>query len=207
MCLRGLSTGLYYNYQHLSKRNYSAGKRVERGTVIAQMGNTGSSTTGTHLHFAIGTGCSSAGFIPKNAEALNPMSSLFSWVFKANDKPTPKPTPVPSKKFTVNVELPGYMSATDAKGRRNARVRVKAGSYDIFNTSQGMVNVTKKAGTAGSWINPADNIVGEKLKSNTEIAKEVIAGKWGNGSERIKRLTSAGYDARAIQTTVNKLLK
>ena len=59
MCLHGAS-GLYYNYQHLSKRNYSAGQKVSRGTVIAQMGNTGSSTTGTHLHFAIGASCTGA---------------------------------------------------------------------------------------------------------------------------------------------------
>lgn len=38
------------------------------------------------------------------------------------------------------------------------------------------------------------------------IAKQVIAGKWGNGDERIKRLTSAGYDAKKVQAKVNKIL-
>lgn len=33
-------------------------------------------------------------------------------------------------------------------------------------------------------------------KSVTELAKEVIAGKWGNGSDRKNRLTQAGYDCR-----------
>lgn len=41
-------------------------------------------------------------------------------------------------------------------------------------------------------------------KSNEEIADEVIAGKWGNGEERVKRLTEAGYDYNAIQAIVNK---
>ena len=44
-------------------------------------------------------------------------------------------------------------------------------------------------------------------KSNTEIAKEVIAGKWGNGAERKQRLEAAGYDYAAVQKEVERLLK
>lgn len=39
------------------------------------------------------------------------------------------------------------------------------------------------------------------------IAKEVIAGKWGNGSERLNRLMSAGKPAYLIQNKVNELLE
>lgn len=39
------------------------------------------------------------------------------------------------------------------------------------------------------------------------IAKEVIAGKWGNGAERRKRLTAAGYDYSKIQMLVNNVLR
>ena len=46
-----------------------------------------------------------------------------------------------------------------------------------------------------------------KVKSNDEIAREVIQGKWGNGQERKKRLTEAGYDYKVIQGIVNKLMK
>lgn len=44
-------------------------------------------------------------------------------------------------------------------------------------------------------------------KSNEEIAKEVVAGKWGNGNARKTALTKAGYDYKTIQSLVNKLLK
>ena len=44
------------------------------------------------------------------------------------------------------------------------------------------------------------------VKSNEEIAKEVIDGKWGNGTDRKNRLASAGYDYSAIQAIVNKML-
>ena len=39
------------------------------------------------------------------------------------------------------------------------------------------------------------------------VAQEVIAGKWGNGSERRKKLETAGYDYNAVQTSVNRLYK
>lgn len=44
-------------------------------------------------------------------------------------------------------------------------------------------------------------------KSVDEIAKEVIAGKWGNGATRKEALTKAGYDPAEIQKRVNTLLK
>ena len=44
-------------------------------------------------------------------------------------------------------------------------------------------------------------------KSNEEIAKEVVAGKWRNGNARKTALTKAGYDYKVIQSLVNKLLK
>ena len=49
--------------------------------------------------------------------------------------------------------------------------------------------------------------VEDAKKSNEEIAREVIAGKWGNGDERKNRLKQAGYDYNAIQSLVNTMLK
>lgn len=43
-------------------------------------------------------------------------------------------------------------------------------------------------------------------KSNDTIAKEVIAGKWGNGDTRIRRLKAAGYNPITIQNLVNSML-
>ena len=43
-------------------------------------------------------------------------------------------------------------------------------------------------------------------KSVDEIAKEVIAGKWGNGADRKANLSAAGYDYAAVQAKVNALL-
>ena len=46
-----------------------------------------------------------------------------------------------------------------------------------------------------------------KKKTNEQIAKEVLQGKWGNGSERKKKLEAAGYNYSAVQSIVNKLCK
>ena len=43
-------------------------------------------------------------------------------------------------------------------------------------------------------------------KSVAEIAKEVINGKWGNGTDRKNRLSSAGYNYSEVQAKVNELL-
>ena len=40
-----------------------------------------------------------------------------------------------------------------------------------------------------------------------QIAREVIAGKWGNGAQRKRALTNAGYDYTLVQQIVNKMLK
>ena len=44
------------------------------------------------------------------------------------------------------------------------------------------------------------------LKTTDEIAKEVIRGDWGNGDDRKKRLTAAGYNYDMVQERVNKML-
>lgn len=74
--------------------------------------------------------------------------------------------------------------------------RLTAAGYD-YNAVQSAVNALcgKKTTTV-----PAK-------KSNEEIAREVIAGKWGNGAARKQRLIAAGYNYSIIQALVNKLLK
>ena len=43
-------------------------------------------------------------------------------------------------------------------------------------------------------------------KTVDELAKEVLAGSWGNGEARKQRLTAAGYDYSAVQAKVNAIL-
>lgn len=43
-------------------------------------------------------------------------------------------------------------------------------------------------------------------KSNEELAQEVMNGKWGNGMDRVKKLTAAGYDYAEVQKLVNQIV-
>ncbi len=45
-----------------------------------------------------------------------------------------------------------------------------------------------------------------ELLPTDEIAKEVIDGKWGNGTARREALESAGYDYETVQSRVNELI-
>lgn len=74
--------------------------------------------------------------------------------------------------------------------RKNA---LTAAGYD-YNAVQKRVNQL----LSGSSSTPS--------KSIDEIAREVIQGKWGNGSDRRKKLEAAGYDADEVQNRVNQLL-
>ena len=57
----------------------------------------------------------------------------------------------------------------------------------------------------GKKVYPAD--ASSTKKSVDTIASEVIRGDWGNGDERKKKLTAAGYDYSAVQKKVNELLR
>lgn len=58
-----------------------------------------------------------------------------------------------------------------------------------------------KYGSGGSSV-PVTPSTG---KSITQVAKEVLAGQWGNGDARKNALQAAGYDYAAVQAKVNEL--
>ena len=66
----------------------------------------------------------------------------------------------------------------------------------------------KKACKTGYFVFDANGkVIYPVKKSVTEIAKEVIQGKWGNGTDRKNRLEKAGYNYNEVQKKVNTLLK
>lgn len=99
-----------------------------------------------------------------------------------------------------------YTNLKEAKDYKEYAQMLKADGYA---TSSSYVN------TLISTVNKYDltkydtnkAVVSGSKKSNEEIAKEVLAGKWGNGQTRKDKLTQAGYNYSAIQSIVNKLLK
>ena len=64
----------------------------------------------------------------------------------------------------------------------------------------------KKKSTSTSTSSTTKKETTSSKKSTEEIAREVIAGKWGNGEDRKTKLKKAGYDYNTVQAKVNELL-
>lgn len=48
--------------------------------------------------------------------------------------------------------------------------------------------------------------IDEDTKTVDELAQEVLQGKWGNGQDRVDRLTNVGYNYNDVQNRVNEIL-
>lgn len=113
--------------------------------------------------------------------------------------PTPAPAPTPTKKSVEEIAAE-VMAGKWGNGDARKQALIKAG-YD-YTAVQAAVNKLVKGETKPA---PKPEPPKPVKKSNAEIAKEVMAGLWGNGDDRKKRLQAAGYDYSAVQAEVNKL--
>ncbi len=87
------------------------------------------------------------------------------------------------------VQVGAFMNKSNAEAEA---IRLRSAGFDTYIDDSGRVGV------------PASKT--SKRKTNEQLAKEVIQGLWGNGDERRKRLSSFGYDYKAVQKRVNELL-
>ena len=88
--------------------------------------------------------------------------------------------------------------------------RVQVGSYASRAEATSILSEVQSAGFTG-FVTQLSGLTEQAAqpakKSDDDIAKEVVSGKWGNGAERIKRLTEAGYDPGVIQAKVNAIMR
>lgn len=92
------------------------------------------------------------------------------------------------------------------KNKDNKFFRVFAGSYKDRNNATKLLNELKAKGFKDAFLAYEEVDIKPSKKSNEEIAKEVLAGKWGVNPERKKRLEQAGYNYLDIQAIVNRLV-
>ena len=85
-----------------------------------------------------------------------------------------KPTVSGAKSYKLVATVNGYINAGDAKNKKNAKTKVKAGNYIVFSEANGMINVATKSGVPGSWINPSDN------KAPVAVTKPSASNQSGN---------------------------
>ncbi len=126
---------------------------------------------------------------------------FLTMVQKANDgsKPASNPTakPTPTAKKTVEQIAKEVLAGKWGNGDARKQ-KLKAAGYD-YNAVQAKVNEL-------CGVKPKP-VATKPKKTVKQLAEEVIAGKWGNGQDRINRLKKAGYDPTVIQKKVNQMLK
>ena len=87
------------------------------------------------------------------------------------------------------------------------------GMFDTMEAAMGALDVVSGFGFSGTITTkqatpvPSQPVVPETDKTIEEVAREVIAGKYGYGhAVRKKKLTEEGYDYETVRQTVNRLL-
>ena len=117
--------------------------------------------------------------------------NYFGITYKAGGFP-PSPKPVSGELYRVRKSWADAASQIGAFAVLENAIKVCKTGYSVFDSK-------------GNVVYPKAQPAPTK-KSVDEIAREVIRGDWGNGSDRTKRLSAAGYDANAVQNRVNEIL-
>lgn len=112
----------------------------------------------------------------------------------AAPKPVTKPVAKPSTKKPLATVVQEVLNGVWGNGADRRR-RLTAAGYNAAEV-QRLVNL-RLGGGAPAASKP----------SVSEVASEVIAGEWGNGAERRRRLEGAGYNYRVVQDEVNRRLR
>nr|DAK91725.1 MAG TPA: peptidoglycan hydrolase [Caudoviricetes sp.] len=133
---------------------------------------------------------------PERKERLEASGYVYSAVqAKVNELlgSSSKPAPAPRKSITEVAQAVMRGDYGNGEDRKN---RLQSEGYN-YSEVQAEVNRLYHSGSVSS----------APSKSIDTIAREVINGKWGNGSSRKSRLEAAGYNYKEVQARVNALLK
>lgn len=129
------AAGEMSRYAHLNSRGVKVGDAVARGSLIGYSGNTGSATTGAHLHFE--TWIVPKGYSYKYSDrtryAVDPMSVchlLDGQTFNNNGLTTCTPIPYPEPKPTALSLVDGVLKVKD--GAVRMRLLPEASKYQYI---------------------------------------------------------------------------
>ena len=102
----------------------------------------------------------------KHGKTMEDVRNDVAALMKGSSPVTPS-QPKTVGTYKVVTEINKYSSSSDAKAQKNSKGKMSPGTYYIFasypNGYNGMYNLTtdKTGRAAGSWINPAENVVAE----------------------------------------------
>lgn len=129
------------------------------------------------------------GYVPKPGDAV-----LYDWQDSGSGDNTGSPDHVGT--VTEVYQSSGYFVVVEGNYSNSVKKRTVAINGKLI---RGFI-APKYTDNAVALTQPA-------VKKDIEtLAREVIAGAWGTGDTRKKRLTEAGYDYNAVQARVNEIL-
>ena len=148
------------------------------------------------------------------AEEVNKILAKKSTVSESNSSSTMYRVQVGA--YTVKANADNMLAKVKTAGFDTYMVKVdgyykiQVGAYSVKANAENMLAKVKTAGFSAFITTKGGEAVSTtkstSKKNNEEIAREVIQGKWGNGTERKNRLTQAGYNYSEVQARVDALL-
>ena len=145
----GATASDYVNFRTGPGTDYSVEFVVSPGTtvnIVSEMG------TWSKVEISGKTGYIATEYLTKETANTSPILAVTT--------PTPNPLPPTGNtgdKYTLTDSVKTYMSAGDAAKGVNPAGTYPAGSFYIYKTYSGMLNISRNQGVPGGWINPADN--------------------------------------------------
>ena len=118
---------------------------------------------------------------------------LNKTVSSGSTAPKPSTSTSSGETYKLVTSCKIYMNAANAKNRKSSVGTYGAGTYYVFNKSDGMINITKTKGVAGGWINPNDN---KTASSSTSASSGSYYKKYtGSTDSIVSALNSIGVDS------------
>lgn len=142
-----------------------------------------------HHHWSA-TACAGPYMDSIYSKVLKAVQAAYNEFVKGDDEPKPS-TPVKKSVAAVASEVIAGKWGNDPE--RSRLLKSKG-----YNPNEVQIEVNRQL----SHSKPTS-----PRKTVSQIAHEVIDGKWGNGVDRTTRLTKAGYNSDTVQKEVNRLLR
>lgn len=155
-------------------------KIYERGRGFAPIYYSGTNAHDHHTHISIRHTAAAAAAGP--------------WGY-AGGAPAPGPAPAPGQGSVYDVAKQVIAGQWGNMPERQTKLQAAGYNYEAVRAE---VNRILGGGGAPAPAAPS--------KSVTDVAREVIAGQWGNNPTRSQRLQAAGFNPTAVQAEVNRIL-
>lgn len=118
-------------------------------------------------------------WFPKHGKSMATARQDVAALLAADKTTTSKPTSTTGKTYSVVTKINKYATASDAQSKKNSKGTYEAGTYYIYskypNGYNGMYNIStdKTGASAGSWINPAENVVPKPATPTTDTTQKL----------------------------------